>query len=84
VREGRRLEEVADAVAEQGISVKVHRRGAGAQLALSAARPGGFEFLEDATRNASLEGTCTATYSIRKDDTVRRCSRRCFRRLATT
>jgi UPF0755 protein len=72
VVEGWRLEEIADAVGEQGISRDEFLAEARARnFALSAARPDGFEFLQDAGRNASLEGYLyPATYSIRKDDTV--------------
>ena len=72
VLEGWRLEEIADAVEEQGISRDEFLAEARARnFALSAARPDGFEFLQDTGRNASLEGYLyPATYSIRKDDTV--------------
>src|SRR5574341_563087 len=54
VREGWRLEEVGDAVAEQGISRDEFIAEARARnFALSAARPDGFAFLESAPRNAS-------------------------------
>jgi UPF0755 protein len=73
VREGWRLEEVADAVAEQGISRDGFIAEARARnFAFSAARPDGYEFLQDAARNASLEGYLyPATYAIRKADTPR-------------
>lgn len=73
VLEGWRLEEIADAVAEQGISRDEFLAEARARnFALSAARPDGFAFLQDAGRNASLEGYLyPAKYSIRKDDTPR-------------
>lgn len=73
VREGWRLEEVADAAAEQGIPREDFIAEARVRnFALTAARPDGFEFLESAPRNASLEGYIyPATYSVRKADTAR-------------
>ncbi len=73
ILEGWRLEEIAGAVAEQGISRDEFLAESRARnFALSAARPDGFAFLQDADRNASLEGYLyPAKYSIRKDDTPR-------------
>jgi UPF0755 protein len=72
VREGWRLEEIADAVAAEGISRDEFLASARARnFTLSAARPDGFAFLQSAPRNASLEGYIyPATYPIRRTDTA--------------
>ena len=65
VVEGWLLEEVADAVEEQGISRDEF-------IAEARARNFDFDFLSGAGRNATLEGYLhPATYPIRKDDTAR-------------
>ena len=65
VVEGWRMDEVADAVAAQGISRDEF-------MAEARARNFDFDFLSGAGRNTTLEGYLyPATYSIRKDDTPR-------------
>lgn len=73
VVEGWRLEEIADAVAEQGLPRDVFLAEARARnFVRSPARPDGFEFLQHLGRNASLEGYLyPATYAVRRGDTVR-------------
>jgi UPF0755 protein len=74
VREGWRLSEIADAVAEQGIPRDEFLDAASRarDYALSSSRPDGLAFLQSAPRNASLEGYLyPATYSIRRSDTAR-------------